>query len=153
HDGARRPREAVSARVEPRRENHHLTDGGIGRISEEGVEVPGARGEQVRRLLHAPERAGNVAVGGGELTGCPAREEIDADGPYQGLGVAVVEEVGPGGTCPARGDHGGGRADAGRQVPGVVVCPISTHLAHLTLSFITEQQGKWTFSLPSAPPA
>src|SRR6201999_39221 len=61
---------------------------------------------------------------------------------YQGLGVAVVEEVGPGGTCPARGDHGGGRADAGRQVPGVVVCPSSSHLAHLTLSFVNEQQGK-----------
>jgi hypothetical protein len=57
----------------------------------------------------------------------------------KGLGEAIGYEVGSGGTGPARGDHRGGRADTRRQVPSVVVCPFSTHLAHLTLSLVNEQ--------------
>ena len=143
-NGARRPGEAVSARVESRRENHDLAYAGVARVGQESVEVPRARGEQVGHLLHAPPRAGNVDVGGRELAAGPAREEVDAHGPYQGLGEAIVYEVGFGRAGPARGDHRGGRADARRQVPSVVVCPFSTHLAHLTLSLVNEQGDQRT---------
>ena len=47
-------------------------------------------------------------------------EEVDADSPYQGHCESVVDEMGSGGAGSARGDHRGGRADARRQVPGVV---------------------------------
>jgi hypothetical protein len=52
-----------------------------------------------------------------------ANEEVQPNGTHQGLGKRIVDQPLTMGQRALCGDHGRGRADAGRQIPGVVVSP------------------------------
>ena len=64
-----------------------------------------------------------VDVGGVQVSGGPAGEEVDADGAHEWLGELVVDQgvVGLGGDGSGRGNHRRGGSNAGGEVPGVVV--------------------------------
>ncbi len=129
-DGAGRPLEAVSAGIETGRQDHHLSDSGVGGVGEERV-------EEVRshRLIaeHVLEDCGGLRVGSLDPLG---HGLVDEGLPHSGPGtvdqnageriddqrVGALGLPGPGG-----GHHHRRRSHTCRDIPGVV---ITAQIAH-----------------------
>jgi len=123
HHGPGWPGQSVRAGIQPRGQDHNLRDARVRRIEEELVVELGTHLGQVDP--HLPDQ-----VVGGHLAGRQPGEEVDADRPDERFGERVVDErtIRAGRYRPGRRGHGGGRADAGCQVPGVSVVPGGSHV-------------------------
>jgi len=123
---ARRPGQPVWAGVQPGRHDHHLAyscGSGFGQVV---VVEAGPGGE----CLDHPGKPGAVVdVDEFELARSDFGEEVQPDRADKRLGKRVVDHrVGPtAGRCAGCRDHGGGGADAARQIPAVAVS--SRHLS------------------------
>src|SRR6188472_4807951 len=74
-------------------------------------------------LRGALKAEAGIHVLDGDLSVERANEEVQPNGTHQGLGKRIVDQpltIGQHALC---GDHGRRRADAGCQIPGVVVSP------------------------------
>ncbi|KBR62572.1 hypothetical protein X425_03135 [Mycobacterium avium XTB13-223] len=119
---ARRPRQPVGARIQAGGQDHHLTHPGVGGVDEVVVKVLGAHRHSVDHRLN-PHRGGVLDRIQVELAVHHLGEEVHPDRAHQRLGERIVDQTaGILGRHGASGrDHRCGGADAGRQVPLVVM--------------------------------
>ena len=120
--GPGRPGQPVSPRVQTGREDHRLPHAVVGGVDEVIVEVLGAHRHPVDHRLHACRRR-VVDRRDVELTVHHLGEEIQPDRAHQWLGERIVDQTAGilrRHRAPGR-DEGRGGADAGRQIPIVVV--------------------------------
>jgi hypothetical protein len=120
HGGARRPVQAVGARVEAGGEDDGLRDARVRRPEEEVVEEHRPHGHVVGHPLHA-DGGFAAELGRVEFAGCQAGQHVDADGADQGFCEGVVDQgmLGPARHGPRRSHHRRRRSDARGEVPGV----------------------------------
>ncbi len=127
-----RPLQAIGTRVQSGSQDDDLADTCRSRIGEEGVEEVGSHGLVI---AHVREDRGHFGVGlgdlGGELLASDEVPHTTTDAGDQHLGIWIADQrVGLGGLSGAgRGDHHGRRADARRDIPGVVMRAQRAHRA------------------------
>ena len=91
-----------------------------GGVGEKVVEPAGADRHAFRSAPHVEL---GVDVFEFDLTVERPDEEVQSHRANQRFGERVVDQAFAVGECALRGHHRGGGADAGRQVPGVVIGP------------------------------